>query len=126
MRSSNRSAVGTNVTVFYIVLLAAALHTTWNAIVKRGGDTLLTTIVVARAAAFIAAVGQPFLPYPSAESWPFIAASSLFQIACFVLVAHTFAFADMSFTYPLMRGTAALLAALASLVPIGSPLSRAA
>lgn len=115
-----------NVTVFCIVLLAAALHATWNAIVKRGGDTLLTTILVTGSAALIAAVGLPFLPHPSPESWPFIAASSLFQIAYFVLVARTYRIADMSLTYPMMRGTAPLLVALASLVLIGERLSRSA
>ncbi|TCM14410.1 EamA-like transporter family protein [Novosphingobium sp. PhB165] len=115
-----------NATVFCIVLFAAALHASWNAIVKRGGDTLLTTILVTGSAALIAAVGLPFLPPPSVESWPFIAASSLFQIAYFVLVARTYRIADMSLTYPMMRGTAPLLVALASLVLIGEPLSQSA
>jgi hypothetical protein len=30
--------------VFAIVLFAAALHASWNAIVKGGGDKLLTTV----------------------------------------------------------------------------------
>jgi len=113
-------------TVFAIVLLAAALHASWNAIVKQGGDTLLTTVLVTTSAALIAVAGLPFLPRPLPASWPFIAASTVFQIAYFVLVARTYRIADMSLTYPLMRGTAPLLVALASLALMGESLSRSA
>lgn len=53
-----------SMTVFSIVLLAAALHATWNAIVKGAGDALLTTILVTASAALIAVAGLPFLPRP--------------------------------------------------------------
>ncbi|WP_206243876.1 EamA family transporter [Novosphingobium terrae] len=115
-----------SLTVFAIVLLGAILHASWNAIVKRGGDTLLTTILVTASAALIAAAALPFLPPPARASWPFIAASTILQIGYFVLVARTYRIADMSLAYPLMRGTAPLLVALASLTLMGEPLSRAA
>lgn len=112
--------------VFAIVMAAAVLHAGWNAIVKGGGDTLLTTILVTGAAALLAVVSLPFLPPPARESWPFIAASAVFQVAYFVLVANAYRIADMSLTYPLMRGTAPLLVALASVLWLGEPLSAGA
>ncbi len=111
------------VSVFAIVILAAALHASWNAIVKRGDDTLLTTVLVTGSASLLALVSLPFLPQPARESWPFIAASALFQIAYFALVARAYRVADMSLTYPLMRGTAPLLVALASVMWLGEPLT---
>lgn len=114
------------VAVFGLILFAAALHATWNAIVKGGGDTLLTTVLVTTAAALIAAVALPLLPGPAPASWPFIAVSALFQIVYFILVAAAYRVADMSQTYPLMRGTAPLLVALASAAWIGEPLSASA
>ena len=113
-------------TVFAILLIAAVLHASWNAIVKRAGDTLLTTMLVTTSAALIAVVGLPFLPRPSPASWPFIATSTVFQTVYYVLVARTYRVADMSLAYPLMRGTAPLLVALISLVLMGEPLSRTA
>ena len=110
--------------VFAIVIFAAALHASWNAIVKGGGDTLLTTVLVTASAALIATVSLPFLPPPARASWPFIAASTVFQVVYFVLVARTYRVSDMSLTYPLMRGTAPLLVALASVAWLGEPLSR--
>jgi drug/metabolite transporter (DMT)-like permease len=109
--------------VFAIVLFAAALHASWNAIVKGGGDKLLTTVLVTTSAALIGAITLPALRPPDAASWPFILASSLFQIVYFVLLARTYQVADMSQTYPLMRGTAPLLVALVSVLALGAHLT---
>ncbi|WP_413731069.1 EamA family transporter [Sodalis sp. RH22] len=96
---------------FSVVLFAAVLHATWNAVVKGGADKLLTTILVTACAALIAALALPFLPAPAKESWPFIGASALLQVLYFCLVARTYRIADMSQTYPLMRGSAPLIVA---------------
>lgn len=109
--------------VFAFVLFAAALHAAWNAVVKRGSDKLLTTVLVTASAALIALAALPFLPAPAPASRPYIAASALFQIIYFVLVARAYRVADMSLAYPLMRGCAPLLVALASVIWIGEPLS---
>jgi drug/metabolite transporter (DMT)-like permease len=108
---------------FAIVLFAAALHASWNAIVKGGGDKLLTTLLVTTAAALIAVITLPLLRQPNAASWPFILGSSLFQIAYFVLLARTYQVADMSQTYPLMRGAAPLLVATVSVLALGAHLT---
>ncbi len=112
--------------VFGMILFAAALHAMWNAVVKGGSDTLLTTVLVAASAALLAVAALPLLPAPAPASWPFIAVSALFQIVYFILVAATYRVADMSQTYPLMRGSAPLLVALASTAWIGEPLSTSA
>jgi drug/metabolite transporter (DMT)-like permease len=112
--------------VFAAVLFAAALHATWNAIVKTGDDTILTTVLVTASASIIALIGLPFLPSPSPASWLFIAASTVLQVVYFVLVAHAYRIADMSVAYPVMRGSAPLLVALASAGWIGEDLSATA
>jgi drug/metabolite transporter (DMT)-like permease len=109
--------------VFVVVLFAAALHASWNAIVKGGGDKLLTTILVTTSAALIGAITLPLLRPPDAASWPFILASSVFQVAYFLLLARTYQIADMSQTYPLMRGTAPLLVAIVSVLVLGAHLT---
>ncbi|MBK1713033.1 EamA family transporter [Rubrivivax gelatinosus] len=113
-------------TVLALVLLAAALHAGWNAIVKGARDTLLTTVMVAVCSAAIAALALPWLAAPAPASWPFIAASTVLQVGYFVLVARAYGAADMSLAYPLMRGSAPLLVALASAAVLHEPLSPAA
>jgi drug/metabolite transporter (DMT)-like permease len=109
--------------VFAIVLFAALLHASWNAIVKGAGDKLLTTVLVTTSATLLAAISLPVLRQPNAASWPFILASSLFQVAYFILLARTYHLADMSQTYPLMRGTAPLLVAGVSVLALGAHLT---
>jgi drug/metabolite transporter (DMT)-like permease len=112
--------------VFAIVISAALLHATWNAIVKSAGDKFLTTIMVTAAAAAVSAVLLPFLAAPAPASWPYAAWSSLLQIVYFVLVARTYDVADMSQTYPLMRGAAPLIVALVTVLQMAYSLSATA
>lgn len=115
-----------SLTVFAVVLLAAFLHAAWNAVVKGGGDKMLSTVMVAVSAGLMGAVALPALPQPAPASWPFIAASVGVHVVYFALVARIYHTADMSQTYPLMRGTAPLLVAVASLGWLGEHLSALA
>ena len=112
--------------VFGIVIFAALLHASWNAIVKLAPDKLLTTILVAASAAVISALALPFLAQPARESWPFLAASTVLQVGYYLLVARAYRGADMSQAYPLMRGTAPLIVALVSRFWLGEQLSAVA
>lgn len=112
--------------VFAVIMLGAVLHATWNAVVKGGGDKLLTTCMITSVASLLALVVIPFLPLPARESWPFIGASVILQVFYFVLVASTYRIADMSQTYPIMRGTAPLLVAAVSVLLLAESLSVAA
>jgi drug/metabolite transporter (DMT)-like permease len=109
--------------VFAAVLLGAALHATWNAIVKAGGDKLLSTVLVASGSALIALPFLFLLPAPARESWPFIASSTAVQVLYFSLVAAAYRATDMSLAYPLMRGTAPALVAIAGSLVLGEHLS---
>jgi drug/metabolite transporter (DMT)-like permease len=105
--------------VVYIVLIAALMNASWNALVKGGGDKLLTMVMITTAAAGVAAVALPFLPQPAPASWPFIAASVLLQAAYYVLLVGAYRHGDMSHVYPIMRGAAPLIVAALSAALIG-------
>ena len=109
--------------VFCILLFAALLHASWNAIVKAGNDKLYSAISVSGTAAIMALICLPFAPHPSASSLPFLAVSTALQVVYTVLVAKTYQVSDMSQTYPLMRGTAPLLVAIISVLFLGDSLS---
>ena len=108
-----------------LVLLGAALHAGWNALVKSGGDTLLDTALVVLGSALIAAVVLPFLPLPAPAAWPYALASGVIHLGYFSLVAAAYRSGEMSLAYPLMRGTAPLLVALLSLSLLGEALGLA-
>ncbi|WP_297858299.1 EamA family transporter [Elioraea sp.] len=100
--------------VMLLVLVGAALHAGWNALVKAGGDKLVDTVAVAIGSALVAAVALPFLPLPARASWPCIAASAAIHLGYFVLVAAAYQAGEMSLAYPLMRGVAPLVVAATS------------
>jgi TRAP-type C4-dicarboxylate transport system permease small subunit len=89
------------ITVFCILLFAALLHASWNAIVKASGDKMYAAIGVSGSAALIALVMLPFAA--SLASAPYLLASCALQVVYTVLVAKTYQVSDMSQTYPLMR-----------------------
>jgi drug/metabolite transporter (DMT)-like permease len=112
--------------VFCILLFAALLHASWNAIVKAGSDKLYSAISVSGTAAAMALVILPFSPQPALASVPYLAISCALQVVYTVLVAKTYQVSDMSQTYPLMRGTAPLLVAMISVIFLGDALSTLA
>ena len=106
-----------------LMLCMASLSATWNALVKGAENKLYMTVLFTVGAGLLGLAALPFLGTPAPASWPFIAASSVCSVAYYVLVAEAYHVADMSATYPLMRGTAPLLVALASRVVLGERLS---
>lgn len=112
-----------SLSVFAVVLFAAALHALWNTLLKGGGDKMLSAVLVTGGAAALSACFLPFLPLPHPDSWPWLAVSVGLQVLYFTLLAQTYRIADMGRTYPLMRGTAPLLVAVTGVVWTGVTLS---
>jgi len=104
------------------VLFAALFHASWNAIVKSSPDKYLDTVMVTVGAALVSAATLPFLPPPAAESWPYLFASVVIHLAYFALVAAAYRTGEMSYVYPIMRGTAPLLTAVAAMLLLREPL----
>ncbi|MES2256784.1 MAG: EamA family transporter [Pseudomonadota bacterium] len=106
------------------ILFAAALHAAWNALIKRGDqDALMATIGIATSAALISLCLLPFVPAPAFASWPFLAASTLPQIAYYILIAKIYRTSDLGLAYPVMRGTAPLFVTAANAILFGEILS---
>jgi drug/metabolite transporter (DMT)-like permease len=108
--------------VMLLVLLGAALHATWNALVKSGADKLLDTALVVAGSATLAVAAIPFLPIPAAASWPMLLASAVIHLVYFALVAAAYRAGDMSLAYPLMRGTPPLAVAILAALLLGETL----
>ncbi len=109
--------------VMFLVLLGAALHATWNVIIKAGSDKQLDTVLVICGGAIIAAFALPFIPLPEKASWPYLGASVAIHFFYFILIALAYRTGDLSYAYPIMRGSAPLLTAIAASVTVREPLS---
>ena len=96
------------------VLGAGLLHASWNALLKSapGGDALLDTATVVAGSTLCALLVVPFVPIPARAAWPYMAASATIHFGYYLTLARAYRIGDLSFAYPLMRGTAPLLIAV--------------
>lgn len=109
--------------VLAVVLFGAFLHASWNMLLKARPDKHVAAAVLYTSSGLIAAVALPFLPAPSAASWPCLAASTVLELLYGIVLATAYRLGDLSHAYPLMRGTAPLLVAAASSALLGEHLS---
>jgi drug/metabolite transporter (DMT)-like permease len=107
----------------FLVLLGAALHATWNVIIKAGSDKQLDTVLVICGGAIMAAFALPFIPLPEKASWPYLGASVAIHLFYFILVALAYRTGDLSYAYPIMRGSAPPLTAIVASVTVREPMS---
>ena len=100
--------------VLFAVLLGAAMHAAWNVGVRAGEDRARETALVVAGAAALSALALPFLRQPLAAAWPFLAASATVHVAYFALVAAAYGRGPVALAYPLMRGAAPAITAVAA------------
>jgi drug/metabolite transporter (DMT)-like permease len=87
------------------------LHAGWNALLKSapGGDPMLDTATIVAGSAVCGLVVIPFVGVPDTAAWKFAAVSSIMHWGYYVTLAHAYRTGDLSFAYPLMRGSAPLI-----------------
>ena len=100
--------------VALLVLLSALMHAGWNFVVKASADRFLDYTGLAVAGAVVAACVLPWLPLPAPASWPWLASTSFIHVGYYLLLMRAYQHADLSIAYPLMRGSAPVLVALAA------------
>lgn len=102
--------------VMLVVLLSALLHAGWNALVRSAADKFTSTLLIVWGAGALTLALLPVLPLPATPSWPYLLASALIHGVYFTLVALSYRHAALSFAYPVMRGTAPALTAIAAVL----------
>jgi drug/metabolite transporter (DMT)-like permease len=100
--------------VLSLVLAAALLHASWNALVKAGGDPFVRLAVVNVVGGLCTLPVLLFVASPAPESWPYLFGSVVVHHAYFLALAYGYRFGDLSHVYPIARGVAPPLVALAA------------
>ena len=106
-------------TVFAAVLLAALLHAGWNAFVKAGTDRFSSILSMALFQGGIAALLLPFFGFPAEAAWPWVLLGSSLHTGYKLFLIRAYEHGDLSQVYPLARGTAPLIVAIASAALLG-------
>ena len=99
-----------------LLLISAALHTTWNLLLKQGGERYMATwwAMLVGSAIFLPVLF--FTGLPARVTWVMMFTSAFMEAAYFVVLAFAYNDADFSLVYPLARGSAPALIALWSVL----------
>lgn len=99
-----------------LVLGAALLHASWNALLKSGLDRLWSITLMCAVSALAAAVAVWFLPLPAPAAWACAALSAVLQIAYCLFLVRAYEVGELGQVFPIARGAAPLLVALGGAV----------
>lgn len=105
--------------VALLVLMAAVMHASWNALVKAGGDKTAMQVVVIVVSGLPAIAAIPFVPLPDPAAWPFLAASTVIHFAYYVALLGAYRHGDLSQTYPIARGSSPVIVAVGAWLLVG-------
>ena len=111
--------------VFLAVLFAAALHAGWNAVIKLGLDRFSSILFLALAQGAIALLLLPWFGLPPRAAWPWVLAGSALHSGYKLALIRAYGHGDLSQVYPLARGTAPLLVAVAGAFLLGERMDEA-
>jgi drug/metabolite transporter (DMT)-like permease len=99
-----------------IVLLAAVLHASWNALLRAGADRLWSMTVMCIAIALVCAGLACVVAVPARASWGCIILSALLHVGYNLFLVRTYRSGDLGQTYPIARGSSPLLVSLGAAV----------
>jgi drug/metabolite transporter (DMT)-like permease len=109
--------------VFGIVLVAAAFHASWNALIKIRLDPFLAIVLIAALAGIVSLPLLFFVPVPPLAAWPWLIASVITHVGYYIGLAGAYRAGDMGQVYPIARGTAPLMTAAGGALLVGENFS---
>jgi len=105
-----------------LVLLAAVLHASWNAVLKAASDRVTASALMNLTGLAVGGLIALFVSAPAPASWGFILLSVAIHFSYFLLLLGSYRYGDLSQVYPLARGVAPLIVAFVSPWLIGERL----
>src|SRR5258708_4814862 len=111
-------------TVFLMVLGAALVHASWNALVKADGDRVALIKVMFSTQFACSMCLIPFVALPARESWPYLCTSAMLGTGYMLFLNWAYGIGDLSHVYPFARGIAPLIVAIVSVAFLGEPMSH--
>jgi len=98
-----------------LLLAAALMHASWNAILKSDqSDRLATFGVIMSTGTVMGLFIVPFVPMIEPGAWKYLVSSVLIHGAYYYFLLKAYSYGDLSHTYPIARGLGPLLVALVS------------
>src|SRR5882762_4158323 len=105
-----------------LVLLSGAAHAVVNAVLKSGNDKMSGRVLIDGFSALLIAPAALLVPLPT-NAWGWLAASWVLHLLYTYALIRSFEQADMSVSYPIARGLAPSLAAIAAVTLFHEPIN---
>ncbi len=102
-----------------LVLAAAVIHATWNALIKASGDHFVTLMIIIGTGSSLAAMALPMLSFPPRAAWPYMVAAFFLHQGYYLFMLLSYRFGDLNQVYPVARGIAPLVVAGLAAVMVG-------
>lgn len=99
-----------------LLLVAAALHTTWNLLLKGGGERYMASWWAMMIGSLLLLPALFFVGLPARTTWILLFISAAVEASYFIILAYAYEDADFSLVYPLARGAAPALIAIWSVL----------
>ncbi len=107
-----------------MIIVSGAAHATVNAILKAGGDKMSSRAVIDGFSALLLLPAAFLVPLPTG-AWAWLAASIAIHLVYFICLFRAFEGSDMTVAYPILRGSAPVLAALFAVGVFAEPITAA-
>jgi drug/metabolite transporter (DMT)-like permease len=112
--------------IIALVLFAALLHASWNALLRSGADRLWSMTIMCVAVAIASAAIALFLVPPAKASWMYAVLSAVLHVGYNLFLVRSYRVGDLGQTYPISRGSSPLLITIAAAVFAGEAVSARA
>ncbi|MGH6816366.1 MAG: EamA family transporter [Hyphomicrobiaceae bacterium] len=111
--------------VFLAVLVAAAFHAGWNALLKLRLEPMIAIALISALGGLVTLPLAAVADAPQPAAWGYLAASLAIHLVYYLALTEAYRLGDLGQVYPIARGSAPLLTALITTVWLGDRLGLA-
>jgi drug/metabolite transporter (DMT)-like permease len=105
--------------IVLLVLFAALLHASWNALLRGGSDRLWSMTVMCIVIAIASVIAAVFMVAPAPASWGYGMLSALLHVGYNLFLVRSYRVGDLGQIYPISRGSSPALITLGAAVFAG-------
>ena len=111
--------------IFILILVSALCHAVWSAIIKSSKNPLSLMGITSILEVTIFLPLTFTVPFPTLEVWYFLIATVIIHVFYRLNVIYSYRYGDLSYIYPISRGSSCLFVAIISILFLSSDISVA-
>ena len=111
--------------IFILILVSALCHAVWSAIIKSSKNPLSLMGITSVLEVTIFLPLTFTVPFPTLEVWYFLIATVIIHVFYRLNVIYSYRYGDLSYIYPISRGSSCLFIAIISILFLSSDISVA-